>query len=74
MIYSLYHGDEFIGVGTADELAKLIDVTPDTIRWMSTPVHKKRIVDYKRAYDVDKLGYDELLDIEDRNVIKRKRK
>ncbi len=40
--YALYRGDEFIDVGTADELAERHGVRAETIRWMSTPAFHKR--------------------------------
>jgi hypothetical protein len=40
--YALYRGDEFIDVGTADELAERHGVRAETIRWMSTPSFHKR--------------------------------
>jgi len=45
--YALYRGDEFIDVGTADELAERNGIKAATIRWMSTPAFHKRGSDEK---------------------------
>ena len=41
-VYALYKGDEFIDMGTADELAKRRNVKPESIRWLATPSARKR--------------------------------
>ena len=41
-IYALYKGDNFLGTGTAQELANLIGVTRRTIQWYSYPTYQKR--------------------------------
>ena len=35
-IYGLYKGDEFIDVGTAEELAERRGIKPKTIRWLAS--------------------------------------
>ena len=40
--YALYHGDEFIAIGTLDELAKLEGVNKQTIQFYSYPIYLKR--------------------------------
>lgn len=35
--YVVYKGDELLAFGTAEEIAKQLDVTPATVRWWSTP-------------------------------------
>lgn len=35
--YVVYKGDELLALGTAEEIAKQLDVTPATVRWWSTP-------------------------------------
>lgn len=41
-VYALYKGDEFIGVGTAEELAEMLGVKPSTVDWYSYPIAKQR--------------------------------
>lgn len=41
-VYALYRGDEFVDVGTADELAGRRHVTPEYVRWMACPVARRR--------------------------------
>lgn len=36
-LYALYHGDEFVDIGTARELAELEGTSPECIRWASAP-------------------------------------
>lgn len=40
--YALYKGDEFVDLGTAEELAKRRNVTVTHIHYLNTPTHKKR--------------------------------
>lgn len=42
-MYALYHGDEILTIGTAKELANYLGVNERTIKFYSTPTHKKRI-------------------------------
>lgn len=41
-IYALYKGDEYLGMGTIKELAKIHGVKHRTIRFYLTPTYKKR--------------------------------
>lgn len=40
--YALYHGDEFVAIGTKKELAELEGVSMNTISFYATPCHLKR--------------------------------
>lgn len=40
--YALYKGDEIIAIGTLKELAKLLNVSPRTIHFYSTPTYRNR--------------------------------
>lgn len=40
-LYALYHGDEFVDIGTAEELAELDGTSPGSIRWAATPSARK---------------------------------
>ena len=40
--YVLYHGDEFIAIGTAEELAEKQGVAPETIKFYATPAYARR--------------------------------
>jgi len=37
--YALYHGDDFLGIGTSKDLAKLIDVKPKTLYFYRTKAY-----------------------------------
>ena len=41
-IYALYHGDNFIDLGTVDYLAELLKVKRRTILFYNSPTYKKR--------------------------------
>lgn len=40
--FALYKGDRIIAIGTAEELARRQGVTAETIRYYSTPAHRRR--------------------------------
>lgn len=40
--FAIYKGDKFICLGTADECAKTLEVKVDTIRFMASPIYRKR--------------------------------
>ena len=40
--YAIYKGDDFLALGTADELAEQLGVKPDTVRWWSYPTAQAR--------------------------------
>lgn len=42
MIYAAYRGDEFVDVGTAEELSERMGVKLDSLKFMSRPSHHKR--------------------------------
>ena len=41
-VYAIYKGDDFIDLGTAEELSKKLGVKVNTIRYMATKAHHKR--------------------------------
>jgi plasmid maintenance system antidote protein VapI len=42
MEYALYHGEEFLGIGTAEQLAIKFGKTADFIKWLAYPTALKR--------------------------------
>ena len=54
-IYALYHGDNFIDLGTKKYLAKLLGVSTRTINYYMSPTHRKRT---KNSYIVIKIEED----------------
>lgn len=40
--YAVYRGDDFIDIGTADELAKEFGVTAKTVKWWAKPSNIRR--------------------------------
>ena len=39
--YALYKGDEFLDIGTADELSQKYDLTVKTLHWLATSTRAK---------------------------------
>lgn len=58
-IYAAYHGDRFISVGTAEELAKELGKTIKTIQWYATPTAHSRY-DYDKSIRVYRIDEDEI--------------
>ena len=54
-IYAIYRGDEFIDVGTIKELSKRLGKTQEAIYFMTTPVAKRRDINYNNlvAYQIE---------------------
>jgi len=46
--YAVYKGENLLCVGTASECAEELNVTSRYIRWMATPIGKKRMEARKR--------------------------
>ena len=40
--YAVYKGDEFIFVGTLEEVAEKLGVSTKSVKWMATPAAKRR--------------------------------
>lgn len=43
IIYALYKGDDFIDMGTAEYLAKILNVKKKTIQYLASPANLRRI-------------------------------
>lgn len=41
--FAMYKGEELLGIGTAKELAEMLNVKVETIRFYNTPTYKKRV-------------------------------
>ncbi len=57
--YALYKGDEFIMLGTAEELAKYENVKKETIIIMCSPSYRKKLKDKDNAKIVIKIEDDD---------------
>lgn len=51
--YALYHGDEFIDIGTAKEISKRNGITPEQVRYYSYPSARDRASYYSINMDKD---------------------
>lgn len=50
-VYALYHGEDFIDLGTKEELAKSTGISKKTLSFYATKTYRKRRnFDYKRCY------------------------
>jgi hypothetical protein len=49
-VYAVYKGDEFLDLGTAEELAERMGIKPFTIRFMTYPSYQKQIEKRKQSY------------------------
>lgn len=47
--FALYRGDDYLATGTARELAKQFGVTPEYIRFLSTPENQRRVARRKNS-------------------------
>lgn len=41
--YALYKGDELLGIGTRDELAKMLNIKPKTVMFYKMPAYIERM-------------------------------
>ncbi len=53
--YALYHGDEFITLGTIKEIAKFTGLKESTIRVLRTEKYLRKIKNYHKCYRLIKL-------------------
>jgi hypothetical protein len=58
-IYAVYHGEQNLGDGTADELAQRFNMQPETIRKLASPVALAKNKTGKRLI-VIKLGKEKI--------------
>lgn len=49
MEYMMYKGEDFLHIGTIDEIAEAHGVLRDTIKFYTTPTYKRRIAKRKNA-------------------------
>ena len=56
--YALYHGDEFVDVGTADEISKHTGIALRTLMFYHTPAYRN-ITDERTSYRLIDLEEDE---------------
>lgn len=58
--WALYHGDDFIGIGTRKELAKLIGVGDRVIHFYASPIYRSRFKDDAHGYVLVALDEEEI--------------
>ena len=58
-IFAVYKGDEFIDLGTRKELAEKLNIKPNSIKFYSTPIYRKRTKDKPNSLIVIKIEDDE---------------
>lgn len=45
--YAVYQGDELLALGTDEQCGKLLDILPNTVRFMASKTHKRRVAKLK---------------------------
>jgi len=53
--YALYRGDEFITLGTIEEIATFMNIAKSTIRVLRTNKYLRKIKNYHKCYRLIKL-------------------
>jgi predicted transcriptional regulator of viral defense system len=46
--YAVYKGEELLYIGTIQECAERMNVSPNTVRFYASPAHEKRVFSRKR--------------------------
>lgn len=54
-IYAMYKGDEFLCIGTVDEIARKRNIKPSTVSYYATASYEKRVEKYKSPIIVIKI-------------------
>ena len=57
-IYAIYKGDDFVDLGTLEELSKNIGILKKTLQFMKSPSYKKRMKKYDRFMMIYKIEED----------------
>jgi hypothetical protein len=57
--FAVYRGDEFVDVGTAEEIAKRLGCKPGTIRFYASPSYKARLKDRDKRLIAIRIEEDE---------------
>lgn len=45
--YAVYQGDELLALGTDEQCAKLLDILPNSVRFLASEAHKRRVAKLK---------------------------
>lgn len=45
--YAVYQGDELLALGTDEQCAKLLDILPNSVRFLASEAHKRRVENSK---------------------------
>lgn len=56
--FAMYKGDKLLGIGTIKELAKILNVKAETIRFYNTPTYQKRVKMGKNRRELVKIEGD----------------
>lgn len=57
--YAVYHGDTFLDLGTAEELAERMNVKAETVRYRTRPTYNRRFTDDTKRIVVIRIEDDE---------------
>lgn len=56
--YAVYKGEKLLGIGTIKELAEILNVKIETVRFYNTPTYKKRVKKGKNRRELIKIEDD----------------
>ena len=59
--FAVYRGDEFVDVGTAEEIAKRLGCKADTIRFYAAPSYQARLKEGSKSLIAVRIEEDETL-------------
>lgn len=45
--YAVYKGDELLALGTDEQCSKLLDILPQSVRFLASEAHKRRVAKLK---------------------------
>ena len=45
--YAVYKGDKLLALGTDEQCSKLLGISPQSVRFMATGAHKRRVAKLK---------------------------
>ena len=61
-VYALYKGDEFLDLGTLEELAIRFNMKRKSMQWLKTPSAQNRVSSYDERHILIKVDDDEELE------------
>ena len=54
--YAMYRGDQFLAIGTKEELCKFKGINENSFSFLQSPVYRKRIKNYDKTIFIIRIG------------------